>query len=194
MSFEIISKTTKSFKIKIKNTDISKVINIRKLIYTNIKTYAPFLVIFYANDNNLTLKCTDIAHRIGLIILQNSLLSKIYKQGIYYRCKLEHTAKEDFEDVWSDNIELLDQYNKPTGIFPFIEGFFITQLLKNQTLHLDIIINKDTSNKHLKYRPGNVTSFKEIDNNTFILDIDSFGILDIDNFYNKIIKYTKKLI
>lgn len=194
MSIELLEKSNKTFKIEISNADIYRAISIRNLLYTSIKTYAPYLVVFYANDNNLVLKSTEIAHRIGLFIVQNSLLQKEYKQGPYYKCKLDYVATEDFEDVRSNSIELLDQSDNRTGIFPFFEDFLVTQLMKNQCIHLDIYINKQNAKDHLKYRPGNITKFNEVNKDTFILEIESFGILEIEIFFKKIVKYNKKLV
>ena len=194
MSIELLEKNNKTFKIRVTNCTLQRSISIRNILYSSIKTYAPYLVVFHANDNNFSIKCSEIAHRVGLFIVQNSLLDKKMKQGEYFKCKINYTAKEDYEDVRSDLIELLDQNDNPTGIYPFYEGFLINQLMKNQTIHFDIYLNKDTSERHLKYRPGNMIKFKDMENDTYEMEIESFGILDIEIFYNKFIKYNKKLV
>jgi len=175
-------------------TDTKKnILLLRKLLIKKIKTYAVQVVNLQRNDNDLVYKTCDLALDLGMIQVIQDRLDKNYRYEGKYFCHLEKTCEDDFLDVNSEDIELVNDYGEPVGIKPFLEGFRLTQLSKGQTIDLFLYINKENGNKHVKYQPGFLTKMKKNKDDLYEVIIETYGHYTIDKLFEKLMKaYERK--
>ena len=166
--------------------------NIFKRVITNdVNCYATKIINFLINQSSF--RNPDLAHRIGLIPINNNNLSiEHLNSDKMYKCEINITNNtDDYYDVFSNHIELLDSNDNHIGIYPYAENFKITQLLPKQQLHLIIYIDKNNGNEHLRYKTCKCQTFKEIKSG-FKLDFLNFGIINTEKIIKSAIKLCKK--
>lgn len=173
----------------VKNITLKDMNNFRRILISEINVKSIFVVKIIENETVQT--SAELSHRFGLLPVFNNLLDPLYKKK-YYKCDINvYNDTDDFMEVFSDSIELLDSKNNKTGIFPIFPGIKITELLPGKSLSCFLYINSNNGNDHIRYKCCKA-NYKENDD-FFELKIVTFGQLELKDIFRKAIKIYKDL-
>lgn len=195
MKVSILEQSDEILKLLLEETNYNSMNKIRRFLYTDYGVYAPTKILVHKNDTNLSNPIAAL--KLGLVPIKNFLILEDEYIREYnqvdapneIKCTLNYTAIEDEEKLMSNYIELLTKYNERTGIFPCFEDIVLTELLKDQQIHIDIYYSKGIPSNHLKFRSCFISSTEELDDDKFIITIENYGIVSTDEIYNAILEY-----
>ncbi len=179
MDVKIIEQNDRSARIQIKGVSTTTLNSVRRAIMHMVPVLAIEHVTIYKNDS--VVFDEFLAHRLGMLAIRTD--PKTYRLGDKVKMVLE---KEGPGTVYARDIKITDP-----KIEVIDEGTPVTQLKKGGHLQIEMEAVMGTGSEHVKWQPA-VVGYEEVrtgkkndtDADTFILNIETSGTLDLDEIFD----------
>ena len=172
---KILEQTPERARVQIKGTTFTSINALRRAILNSVPTLAIENVTIYKNDSIIFDEF--LAHRLGLLPVRTDL--KTYHLGDKVKMVLE---KEGPCTVYAKDIKISDPKIEIVG-----DHIPITEIRKGGTIQIEMEAVLATGREHVKWQPATV-GYEQKSGDTFILNIESTGALDVDEILDAAFK------
>ncbi len=166
MYVKIVENTEDEIKFMVVGMELSMVNALRRVMTSDVPTWAIELVQF--EENTTVLPDEFIAHRLGLFPLTSSTDPETEE----VQFTLDLTATEDLEEWTSESLK-----SDSENVVSAIDGIPIVKVARGQRLKLTAIAKKGTGFQHSKWSPVSTCFFEKIPEG-FLFHVETTGSLD----------------
>lgn len=173
LNFNIKNITKCDFQASVENPDVGVLNKIRRIILSDIETFAIHDVVFQKNTSLMA--CELISHRIGLIPIQILDTSILKDQNLKISFKLHVKAVDKDRYVKYGDIDI--EHPKLKILH---DNGILVKLRAGEEINITGTVIKGTGKEHAKWTPVSVVYFKKLDNKEqYTFAFEGIGTLDL---------------